>query len=185
MILNYRHAQRRRVSIFFHTIPGVASRETAFPRYPHVLPPLRGAGALRRNVRVPTWGGGGDPLPGPHPRGDTPAVHSMGRSRRRTGYGFPLAIAMTALAPGRGRGRSAKRGWGGGTERNFRVPFCPGRGRAPSPVPSPRGDIPTVHSTGRTQGRTRFRPALPGLPVPSRETDAAATPGHGLSRISP
>ena len=37
-IPNYRHSQRRRVLIFFHTIRGVASRETACPRYPHVLP---------------------------------------------------------------------------------------------------------------------------------------------------
>ncbi|GEM_PF-2941137 len=48
--------------IFFSHCPGVASRETVFPRYPHVLPPLRGAGALRRNVRVPS--------PVPSPDGD-------------------------------------------------------------------------------------------------------------------
>jgi len=37
-IPNYRHSQRRSVLIFFHTIRGFASRETACPRYPHVLP---------------------------------------------------------------------------------------------------------------------------------------------------
>ena len=154
-ILNYRHAQRRRVSIFFHTIRGGASRETAFPRYRHVLPPP-GGGALRRNVRGPTCGAGETLSPVPTPRGDTPTVHyctgDPGIEPAVAGPSLPappgnrrqhhsLARLSTgyrhALPPPQGAGEEAegRAGWGL-PERNFQVPFCPGRGRAPSP----RGD---------------------------------------------
>jgi hypothetical protein len=176
MILNYRHAQRRRVSIFFHTIPGVASRETAFPRYPHVLPPPGGGGFEEERTGT-HLGGGGDPLPGPHPRGDTPAVHSMGRSRRRTGYGFPLAIAMTALAPGRGRGRSAQRGRGGGCRRGtFGYHFARGGDEPPprspppvaiSPRSTPRGELREEPDSGQLFPVFPFPPGKPTpLPLP-------------------
>jgi hypothetical protein len=122
---------------FFHTIRGFASRETACPGYPHVLPPPpRGVTGGWQSVGIES--------------GRT--VHCMGRSRRRTssravfpclsfretcassvpGHGFPPDIAMTALAPSRGRGLP---------ERNVRVP-------------SPMAIVTTVHCPGE-EGRER------------------------------
>jgi hypothetical protein len=90
-------------------------------------------------------------------------------------HGFPLDIATHCPRPlpGAGEERAARAGWGL-PERNFRVPFCPGRGRAPSPVPSPRGD--SHHGPVY-----RDKPGKPGsgslLP---RETAASTIPWHGF-----
>ncbi len=45
----------------------------------------------------------------------------------------------------------------------------------PTPVPSPDGDVPTIHSL-EGSWRARYGPALPS----SRETGSAAAPGHGF-----
>ena len=196
-ILNYRHAQRRRVSIFFHTIRGGASRETAFPRYRHVLPPP-GGGALRRNVRGPTCGAGETLSPVPTPRGDTPTVHyctgdpgiepavagpSLPAPPGNRRQHHPLARLSTgyrhALPPPQGAGEEAegRAGWGL-PERNFRVPFCPGRGRAPSPVPSPPVAI-SPRSTPR--GELREEPdsgqLFPVFPFPPGKPTPLPLPG--------
>ena len=159
----------------FHTSRGFASREAAFPRYRHVLPPP-GAGALRRNVRGPTCGTG--EIPGSNRvRAHTPLSRETG-ARGAPGHGFPLGIALTAPAP-RGGGGGRRPGGVGMPERNFWVTFCPGRGRAPSPVPSPRGD--SHHGPVY-----RDKPGKPGsgslLP---RETAASTTPAEGTEGSAP
>ncbi len=82
-------------------------------------------------------------------------------------HGFPPAIAMTGLAPGRGPGGV------GVLERDVRVPFCPGRGRAPSPVPSPRGDSHHGPVYRDKPGKSGSSSLLP------RETAASTIPGGG------
>ena len=121
-ILNYRHSQWGRSSIVLRTAWEFAYWGIPLCTVP--APTLRGGGFEEKRTG-PHLRGGGNPLPGPLPHGDIPMVHSMGRSRRRTGYGptipfsretgvnaapgarFPTDIAMTALAPGRGRGINA------------------------------------------------------------------------------
>jgi len=152
----------------------------------------RGAGASRRNVRVPACGEG---FPLPSPDGDIPTVHCTGDpgiepavagsslpappenrcqhhplARLPTGYRHALPPP-----PGAGEEREARAGWGL-PERIFRLPFCPGRGRAPSPVPSPDGDVPTVQCTG-----TNLEDPDPGRLSPAlRKTAASTTPWHGF-----
>jgi len=73
-------------------------------------------------------------------------------------------------------------------ERNFRASFCPGRGKPPPPVPSPRGDTPTVHCPGRSRGRTgsgAALPTLPGKPVATPLPGLGFPPGIASTALAP
>jgi len=89
-------------------------------------------------------------------------------ARLPTGYRHALP------PPPGGRGRSAQRGWGGGAGEGLMGTILPGRGRAPSPVPSPRGDI-------HYGPAYRDKPGKPGSgsPLP-RKTAASTIPWHGF-----
>jgi hypothetical protein len=99
---------------------------------------------------------------------------------------------MTALAPGRGRGRSAG-GAGGAGDAGEAYGYPLRGGETPSPVPTPVAISTTVHSMGRSRGRTGSGLALPGLPRNRRQhhswhgfpPDIASTapaPGWGRGR---
>gem|GEM_PF-3788427 len=96
-----------------------------------------------RKSELGTGEGGCSPLPvSPTPDGDTPTVHFMGRSRRRTVHGFPPAIAMTAPAPWGGGG--GRRPGGVGLqipERIFSNPKFPIKTPRPPRRPAKRGNI--------------------------------------------
>ncbi len=199
MILNYRHAQRRRVSIFFHTIRGVASRETAFPRYPHVLPPPGGGGFEEERTGT-HLGGGGDPLPGPHPPWRYPRgpLHGEepGRNRFLAGSHWPslpglpgnrrqhcsLARLPTgyrhALPPPPGWGRRPKAGWGGGCRRGtFGYHFARGGDEPPPRSPPPVAISPRSTPRGELREEPDSGQLFPVFPFPPGKPTPLPLPG--------
>jgi len=187
----------------FHTSRGFASREAAFPRYRHVLPPP-GAGALRRNVRGPTCGTG--EIPGSNRvRAHTPLSRETG-ARGAPGHGFPLGIALTAPAPrGGGGGRRpggvgateeaygyppAKAGRGGGCRRGtFGYLFVREGDEPPPRSPPPVAIATTVQCTGTSLENRVLALSSPGKPLPAlllrRGRRGALHGGWDEGRIGP
>ena len=180
-ILNYRHSQRRRVSIFFHTIPGFASRARLFPRIATYCPPP-GGGGFEEECTGTHLRGGGDPLPGPHhpwryphgpPHGEIPGSNRVRAhtplsretgARGAPGHGFPLGIALTAPAP-RGGGGGRRPGGVGGAGEAYGYATC--EGRAGWGLPKKRTGIP-LRSAG-------------GVGVAREELLGTILPGEGVS----
>ena len=128
-----------------HTDRRFASRKTACPGYPHTLPPLRGAGALRRNVRVPACGKGETPSPVPSPHGDSHHGPLHGEIRKMSRTRLPTGYRHDCPRPREGAGEEAEgRAEWGCRRRTYE--FTPaGRGKPPppmaiSPRSTPRGD---------------------------------------------
>ena len=102
------------------------------------------------------------------------------------GHGFSRVSPCTVLAPrggggGFGEERPGTHLRGGWRETYGYLPV--GRGNAPSPAPSPDGDIPTVHCTGDPGEKPvpgRFSPVYPfGKPA------SIPLPGTAFHRVSP
>ena len=175
-ILNCRHSQQRRSSIVLHTDRRFASRKTACPGYPHTLPPLRGAGALRRNVRVPACGKGETPSPVPSPHGDSHHGPLHGEIRKMSGTRLPTGYRHDCPRPREGAGeeREARAGWGC---RRGTYEYPPaGRGEPPPRSPPPVAIATTVQCTG-----TSLEELGPGLlSLSSRKLTSAPLPRHGF-----
>ncbi|GEM_PF-1597519 len=166
-ILNCRHSQQRRSSIVLHTDRRFASRETACPGYPHTLPPLRGAGALRRNVRVPACGKGETPSPVPSPHGDSHHGPLHGEIRKMSRTRLPTGYRHDCPRPREGAGEEAEgRAEWGCRRRTYE--FTPaGRGKPPPRPPPPMAIFP--RSTPRGD--------------PGGEPDRALSPRTAPSRV--
>ena len=148
----------------FRTARAFASPGTDFPGYSHAPSlPREGGGGFEEERTGTRLRGGETPSPVPYPMAIATTVHSMGRSRRRTGYGSSPGIPTHCPRSSRwGRGRSAKRGRGGGTERSALW----GMGRRPD--------------MARSFGITALTLALPRSSRSS--VDGFATPLRGSSR---
>ena len=102
------------------------------------------------------------------------------------GHGFSRVSPCTVLAPRGGGGGFGEERPGTHLRGGWRETYgylLVGRGNAPSPAPSPDGDIPTVHCTGDPGEKPvpgRFSPVYPfGKPA------SIPLPGTAFHRVSP
>ena len=158
-IPNYRHSQRRRVSTFFTTVWGSASRRTVFHRiYARALPPPPGAG--EEAAGRAGWGNRRERSAGD----GTKARYDLLIWNRCTTGAFQLTFPMKTTPIWRVRDQGSVCAPG---------PACTGRERSPSPAPTPQGDShhgpPTARGAGCFPAYSRSLCPM-NVPHPSRSS---------------